>query len=498
MATAPTIADIQHVEVLAIGAGFTGIGLGIKLTRKGFHDFVILEREGDVGGTWRDNTYPGVACDVPAHLYSFSFKLNPNWSKIQAPGGEIWNYLRDCVTDEGFWDNIRLNTDVTRATWHEDSKRWLVETTNGTWSAKFLVTACGHLSDTRTPDIDGLDTFPGDIFHTARWNHDIPLEGKRIALVGTGASAVQVFPELQAIAESVVLFQRSAPYFFIPSGKHQAVTDAQRRLFARYPQAMRDIRSEIFWYSEGNFPPRVQVPKLLEKARSASLKYLEESITDPELRAKLTPNYEIGCKRILGPGRFYATILQENVTLEASALTRVEGSKVFGASGEGYDVDVIVFATGFDATEPKFASIIFGVGGQTLAESWKDGMKATASITTPGFPNLFITNGPNTSLGHNSAVFIIESQIDYIVDTLSYVHTHAVERFETTAESEQEYVDSVAARAVGSVWLAGGCNNWYVDRRTQRLTVSWPDFAYQFRQENSIFNPEDYVLEPTA
>ncbi len=488
-------ARVTEVELLAIGAGFTGIGLGIKLTRQGFHDFVILERAGDVGGTWRDNTYPGVACDVPAHLYSFSFKLNPHWSKIQAPGAEIWKYLRDCVTDEGFSDKIRLNTDVTRATWDEDARRWLVETTNGTWSAKFLVTACGHLSDTRMPNIPGLDSFPGDIFHTARWNHDVSLEGKRIALIGTGASAVQVFPELQEIASSVVLFQRSAPYFFIPSGKHQAFTDAQRRLFERYPQAMRDVRAEIFWYSEGNFPPRIQVPKLLEKARKASLDYLEASISDPELRAKLTPNYEIGCKRILGPGRFYATILQENVTLEASALTRVEGSTVYGAEGNGYEVDAIIFATGFDATEPKFASIIHGIDGESLAESWVDGMKATASITTPGFPNLFITNGPNTSLGHNSAVYIIESQIDYIVDTMNYIHSQGVDTFETTPESEAAYVDSVAARAEGSVWLAGGCNNWYVDRRTHRLTVSWPDFAYQFRQENAHFNPAEYTLE---
>jgi len=486
--------EVTHVDVAIIGAGFAGIGLGIKLKRKGFESFVILERANDVGGTWRDNTYPGVACDVPAHLYSFSFRLNPKWSKVQSPGSEIWDYLRDSVTEEGLTEHVQLNTDVIGATWDEDSSRWHVETTNGSWSAQFLVTACGHLSDTNLPNIEGLAGFAGDIFHTARWNHEVSLEGKRIGLVGTGASAVQVLPELQAVASDVVVFQRSAPYFFVPSGKHAEFSTAQKRLFERYPEAMREMRSEIFWYGEGNFPARMRVPKSLETARNASLSYLESMISDPELRAKLTPDYEIGCKRILGPGRYYASILQDNVTLEASALAQVDGSTAYSADGAAFDLDVLVFATGFDATEPKFATIIHGRDGLTLADSWIDGMKSTASISTPGFPNLFITNGANTSLGHNSAIYIVESQIDYIVSALDYVADRELVAVETTVESEQAYVADVAERSAGSVWLAGGCHNWYVDPRTNTLTISWPDFAYQFRQENSEFNPASYRL----
>ena len=492
-----TFSDVEviYVEVAVIGAGFTGIGLGIRFKRDAFDSFVILERGDDVGGTWRDNTYPGVACDVPAHLYSYSFRLNPNWSTIQAPGGEICDYLRDGVRDEGITDHVRLNTDVTRAAWNDDTARWLVETTNGTWSAKFLVTACGHLSDTRVPSIEGLDTFTGELFHTARWNHDVPLDGKRIGLVGTGASAVQVLPELQRVGSEVVIFQRSAPYFFVPSGKPPEFSAAQKRLFQRYPETMREMRAEIFWYSEGNFPARIKVPKLLEQARNASLRYLETTIADPDLRAKLTPDYEIGCKRILGPGKYYASVLQDNVTLEASALSRVDRETVYSAAGSAFELDVLVFATGFDATEPRFATFIHGRDGATLAESWSEGMKSTASITTPGFPNLFITNGANTSLGHNSSVYIIESQIDYILSTLAYVEQHGVDVVETTPESEQAYVDDLARRSEGSVWLAGGCHNWYVDPRTNTLTITWPDFAYQFREENSRFDPASYRLE---
>ena len=488
--------DPFDIEIAIIGAGFAGIGTGIRLKREGHDSFVILERAHDVGGTWRDNTYPGVACDVPAHLYSFSFRLNPHWSTVQAPGGEIWDYLRDAVREEGLTDHVRVNTEVTCATWQSDRARWLVETTDGTWSAKFLVTACGHLSDTRVPDVEGLESFSGDVFHTARWNHDVSLEGRRVGLVGTGASAVQVLPELQRVASEVVVFQRSAPYFFVPSGKPPEFSEAQKRLFERYPEAMREMRSEIFWYGEGNFPARIRVPRLLEKARSASLNYLAEAIPDPELRAKLTPDYEIGCKRILGPGRYYASLLQDNVTLEASALAGVDGSAVTSADGSTFELDVLVFATGFDATEPLFATLIHGRDGRSLADSWSDGMKSTASITTPGFPNLFITSGANTSLGHNSSVYIIESQIDYILSALEYVAGEDVDVIETTPESEASYVASLAERSDGSVWLAGGCHNWYVDPRTQTLTITWPDFAYQFREENSRFDPTSYVLEP--
>ncbi len=497
-ATATTRRQAITVDVAVIGAGFAGIGLGIRLERDGFDSFVILERAGDVGGTWRDNTYPGVAGDVPAHLYSYSFRLNPGWSRIQAPGAEIWQYLRDCVIDEGIAEHVRLNTEVTRATWDDGEARWLVETTNGCWSAKFLVTACGHLSDTRLPGVAGLDTFTGDLFHTARWDHDISLEGKRVGLVGTGASAVQVLPELQRVASEVVVFQRSAPYFFVPSGKRPEFTDAQKRMFERYPETMREMRADIFWYSEGNFPARIKVPKLLELARDASLKYLEASVTDPELRAKLTPDYEIGCKRILGPGRYYSSILQDNVTLEASALARVDGTAAISANGTSFDLDVLVFATGFDATEPRFATLIHGRDDIRLADSWREGMKSTASITTPGFPNLFITSGANTSLGHNSSVYIIEAQIDYILSALEYAAQHDVDVLEATPESQQAYVDDLARRSAGTVWLAGGCHNWYVDRRTHTLTVTWPDFAFQFREENSEFDPASYRFERAA
>ena len=491
-----TTKETVQTGIIVVGAGFAGVGMGIRLKREGFNDFVIIERAHDVGGAWRDNTYPGVACDVSSHLYSFSFLPNPRWSRLRAPGREIQEYLQRGALEEGLLDHLRFDSPMEQATWNDATNRWIVETPEVTYSAQFLVAACGHLSDENLPDIPGRDTFTGDLFHSARWNHGVPLDGKRIALVGSGASAIQLLPELAKVGAEVVVFQRS-PAYIIPS-PNPAYSEAEQRLFERSPETLRSLRAEMFWLAEGNFAARRGVPRYLEAARKLSLNHLENSVKDPELKAKLTPDYEIGCKRLLGSNQYYPTLQEEHVTLEASALARIDGNTVISADGNEFQVDIIVFATGFEATEPLFANLIYGQDQLQLADAWGEGMTAYASNTTHGFPNMFIMNGPNTSSGHNSAIYILEAQMDYILGALRFADESGILALEVTEEAESEYVEDVRQRSVGTVWVDGGCRNWYVDSRTGALTVTWPDFMYAFRQENATFDPEAYAIRQPA
>ncbi|WP_072803258.1 flavin-containing monooxygenase [Rhodococcoides yunnanense] len=480
-------------DTVIVGAGFAGLGMGIKLKRSGFDDFVIIERESDLGGAWRDNTYPGVACDVPSHVYSYSFRTNPHWSRVRAPGSEILEYLRTCAREEGLLSYLRFDAPMDRATWDQDSGRWIVETPSVTYSARFLVTACGHLADEKLPDLPGVDSFAGEYFHSARWNHEVSLEGKRIALIGSGASAIQLLPELAKVGSEVVVFQRS-PAYIMPS-PNPVYSEADQRLFERSPDTLRALRTETFWTAEANFAARRGVPKYLEAGRKIPLGHLDRSVSDPELKAKLTPDYELGCKRLLGSDLYYPALQQDHVTLEASALARIDGSRVISAAGNSFEVDVVVFATGFEAAEPVFANVVYGRDGLQLAESWSQGMTAYASNTTHGFPNLFIMNGPNTSSGHNSAIYILEAQMDYILGAVTFAEEEGAHVLEVTSEAEAEYVADVRQRSEGTVWLDGGCRNWYVDRRTGALTLIWPDFMHAFRELNATFEPDAYSID---
>lgn len=488
-----TTQPVVETHTVIVGAGFAGVGMGIRLKQEGFNDFVIIERAHDVGGAWRDNTYPGVACDVSSHLYSLSFRPNPNWSRLRAPGAEILEYLRTAAHEEGLTPHLRFGAPMTHAQWDESAQRWLITTPETTYSAQFLITACGHLADENLPNVPGIQSFTGDLFHSARWNHEVSLSNQRIALIGSGASAIQLLPELAKIGSEVTVFQRS-PAYIIPS-PNPDYSAAQQRLFARSPETLKTLRAEMFWLAEGNFAARRGVPKYLEAARKVSLDHLEQSVSDPELRAKLTPDYEIGCKRLLGSSLYYPALQQDHVTLEASALAEIDGNRVISADGNSYEVDIIVFATGFEATEPLFANVIYGRDGLQLAESWSDGMTAYASNTTHGFPNMFIMNGPNTSSGHNSAIYILEAQMDYILGALKFATETGTASLDVTPEAEAGYVADVHQRSIGTVWVDGGCRNWYVDPRSGNLTVTWPDFMHAFRQENATFSPDAYALK---
>ncbi|WP_236792271.1 NAD(P)/FAD-dependent oxidoreductase [Amycolatopsis sp. GM8] len=483
---------LTDVETIVVGAGFAGVGLGIQLVRAGRTSFVILERADDVGGTWRDNTYPGVACDVPSHLYSFSFHPKADWSRVFSPGAEIWQYLRDAARDEGVLPHVRLGADMRTCRWDPQARRWIVHTSSGTYTGRFLVLAAGHLADEKLPDIPGVESFPGDLFHSARWRHDRPLAGKRVGVVGSGASAIQIVPSIVDDVSELVIFQRSAPWLM--PRRDRAYSDAEKRMFQRDPASRVSVRTEWFWNLEFNYAARRRLEPFFSGAKAVARAHLASQVPDPDLRHKLTPDYELGCKRVLISSDFYPAVAKDNVTLEPSALSRVDGSSAISAAGNSYELDTLVFATGFEAADPPFAANVYGKDGRSLAEHWAGGMHALQSAGVPGFPNMFIINGPNTGLGHNSVVYMIESQLRYVLGAMDYADQHALATLEPDAGAERTYLAEVRQRSEGTVWLEGGCRSWYVDPGSGELTIIWPDFAHVFRDRNSVFEPSGYAV----
>lgn len=482
---------VHQTSIIIVGAGFAGLGMAMRLKQEGMDDFVILERAEDVGGAWRDNTYPGVACDVPSHLYSFSYMPKPDWSRVFSPGEEIWDYLRECAQKSGLVPHIHFGSELQSADWDASSRRWTVTTPHGKWSSQYLITATGVLADAHLPNIPGVDGFTGAAFHSARWDHSVSLEGKRVGVVGSGASAIQIVPELAKTAGELVVFQRSAPY--IVPRPDRAYEEGEKRSFERLPETMDALRSEIFWSGEYMYAQRRAVPTMLAEARTMALDHLADQIPDTDLREKLTPDYEIGCKRVLIANTYYPAFTMDHVTLETSALSTVNGGKAVASSGNEYELDALIFATGFEAPEPPVAHRIHGRDGVKLVDQWDQGMQAYDSTAVPGFPNMFMVLGPNTGLGHHTMVFMIEAQVDYILGALDHAKENNFDVLEARPEAEAEYLADIEARATGTVWLDGGCKFWYRDPRSDRLTVLWPDFAYAFRDENGTFHPEGYT-----
>ncbi|KTR89707.1 4-hydroxyacetophenone monooxygenase, partial [Microbacterium testaceum] len=391
---------MRTIDVAIVGAGFAGLAMAGALRRAGRDDLVVLERADDVGGTWRDNTYPGVACDVPAHLYSLAAHPNAHWSRTFAPGGEIQAYLRDVAAREGLGDRLRLRTPMLGAQWDAIDAVWRIDTGAEPLTARSLVLACGRLTEPHVPAIDGLESFEGALFHSARWDHDVDLTGKRVAVVGTGASAVQLVPELARRAAHVTLFQRT-PAWIVPRGGSE-IPLAERERLLENPGDLARLRAELYTEGEARFASRSGDAAASATAREAALAHLHAQVSDPALRAALTPDYAFGCKRVLLSDAFYPAVASDAVTLEPTALTAVDGSTLTAASGAEFEADVLVLATGFASAEQPYADLVRGDDG-TLAEHWSEGMTSFGSTVVAGFPNLFVLNGPNASLGHNSA-----------------------------------------------------------------------------------------------
>ncbi len=477
------------VDVVVVGAGFAGLGMAGALRRAGRDDVVVIERAGDVGGTWRDNTYPGVACDVPAHLYSYAAHPHAGWSRTFAEGPEIQAYLRDVAA--GVSDRIRLHTPLAGAEWDAETSVWRIDTGAEILRARSLVLACGRLTEPHVPAIDGLETFRGPLFHSARWDHDVDLTGKRVAVVGTGASAVQLVPELAQTAAHVTLFQRT-PAWIVPRGGGEIPAEEREHL-AENPGALARLRAELYAEGEARFASRSGDAAASAAARDAALAHLHAQVADPALRAALTPDYAFGCKRVLLSDAFYPAVASDRVTLEPTALDRVDGSTLTAASGRRHEADVLVLATGFASTQQPYADLVRGED-ETLAEHWSTGMTSFGSTVVAGFPNLFVLNGPNASLGHNSAVLMIEEQAAYVVRALAERDRRPDRVLRVRPEAEAAYTDEIAAAAASTPWMTGGCRNWYVDERSGRLTLLWPGTVQAFHErltgtDGSEFEP---------
>ncbi|MDU0328571.1 NAD(P)/FAD-dependent oxidoreductase [Microbacterium sp. KSW2-21] len=482
---------MRIIDTVVVGAGFAGLAMAGALRRAGRDDVIVLERATDVGGTWRDNTYPGVACDVPAHLYSLAAHPNAGWSRTFAPGGEIQAYLRDVAAREGLVDKLRLRTPMLGAAWDAETSVWRIDTGSEELLARSLVLACGRLTEPFVPTIPGLESFAGPLFHSARYDHDVDLTGKRVAVVGTGASAVQLVPELARRAAHVTLFQRT-PAWIVPRGGGD-IPLAERERLADNPGALARLRAELYAEGEQRFASRSGDAVASAAARDAALAHLHAQVADPALRAALTPDYAFGCKRVLLSDAFYPAVASDAVTLEPTELASVEGSTLTAASGERYEADVLVLATGFASAEQPYADLVRG-DDETLAEHWSAGMTSFGSTVVSGFPNLFVLNGPNASLGHNSAVLMAEEQAAYVVRALSERDRRPERVLRVRPEAEAAYTAEIDAAAASTPWMTGGCRNWYVDARSGRLTLLWPGTVQSFRErltgaDGSEFEP---------
>jgi cation diffusion facilitator CzcD-associated flavoprotein CzcO len=482
--------SVDHRIVIA-GAGFSGLGAAIRLRQAGIEDFVVLERGDDVGGTWRANTYPGCQCDVPSHLYSFSFAPNPEWSRTFSLQPEIWEYLRGCAERYGVMGHMRFGHTVMSATWEEEYQHWRVETSHGPLTAEIVISGMGGLSEPSIPNIPGLESFTGAAFHTAEWDHEVELEGKRVAVVGTGASAIQVVPNIQPRVKELRLFQRTPPW--IMPHADRPISGRERRLYRRFPLAQRAMREAIYWARELFVLPFLH-PRLAVGGERIARRHLRRQVGDRALRAKLKPRYRMGCKRVLISNEYYPALQRENVQLVTEGIREIGLHGIVTEDGVEHEVDAIIFGTGFHVSDMPFAEFVRGRDGRSLAEVWQGTAQAHLGTTVAGFPNLFLLLGPNTGLGHTSVVFMIECQIQYVMDCLRTMREHDLQAIEPRAEAQRAFIADIRRRERGTVWVTGGCASWYLDANGANSTV-WPGPTWRYRERMRRFKPEEYHLK---
>ena len=487
-----TVRSNSDFTIVVVGAGFAGLGMGIRLKQAGIESFTILEKADDVGGTWRDNSYPGCACDVPSHLYSYSFEPYPGWTRTYSRQPEIWDYLRRCAEKYRLRPHIRFNTELDRAAFDDASGTWRIRTKQGgSLRAKALILATGGLSNPAYPKIDGIDAFQGKSFHSQQWDHGYDLRGKRVAVIGTGASAIQLVPQIAPRVERLDLYQRTPPW--ILPRPDRAITPRERERFARHPGLQRLVRTATYWLMELRVLPFVIGPRLMRYIQRIGERHLAARIPDPALRKKLTPDYTIGCKRILIADDYYPTLLRANVHLIAEGIREIRAHGIVARDGTERETDAIIYATGFRATEPVERDVIKGREGVDIWDAWREGPEAFLGTTVAGFPNLFMIIGPNTGLGHTSMIFMIESQVEYILDALRTMRVRNLKDVEVRAEVQAEYNRRIQARLQRAVWSAGGCKSWYLDAHGKNVTL-WPGFTWRFRRLTRRFRPHHYVL----
>ncbi|SFF32725.1 Predicted flavoprotein CzcO associated with the cation diffusion facilitator CzcD [Fontimonas thermophila] len=480
--------------IVIVGTGFAGLGMGIALKKAGIESFTILERAQSVGGTWRDNHYPGCACDVQSHLYSFSFEPNPDWTRMFAQQPEIKAYLERCAEKYGLLPHIRFGAEVVQARYDETARLWTVTTRDGrSFPARVLISGMGGLSTPAYPDLPGLDRFKGKAFHSAEWDHAYDLTDKRVAVIGTGASAIQFVPQIQRQVARLDVYQRTPPW--IMPKPDRPIGAFERSLYRRFPILQRLYRSFIYWLLETRVLGFVIDPRIMKLAARVSLAHLKRQVRDPELRRKLTPDYTFGCKRVLISDDYYPALTQPNVALITTAIREVREHGIVTADGVEHPTDCIIFGTGFKAQDPLPRGTIFGRGGIDLLDAWKEGPEAYKGTTIAGFPNLFMIVGPNTGLGHSSMVYMIESQVAYILDAIRQMRTQGWSAVEVKPERQARYNADLQRRLQRAIWTAGGCRSWYLNDQGRNTTL-WPGFTFRFRQLLARFDADDYLVEP--
>ncbi|WP_128375938.1 flavin-containing monooxygenase [Streptomyces cavernae] len=486
------MAGHEHVRVAVIGSGFGGLGAAVRLRREGITDFVVLERADSVGGTWRDNSYPGCACDVPSHLYSFSFAPNPDWPRAFSGQEHIRDYLERVTDVFRLRPHIRFGAEVKLMIWDPERLRWEIETSGGRFSADVVVSATGPLSEPRIPDIPGLDSFPGKVFHTARWDHDHDLRGERVAVIGTGASAIQIVPEIQPHVSRLTLFQRTPPWV-LPRVDRE-IGALERRLHRALPFTTQIRRGFLWGIRELQVHAFTKRPGELRLVEQVARRNLARTVKDPELRARLTPNYRMGCKRILLSNSYYPAVVRPNVDVISGGLSEVRGSTLVASDGSTAEADVIVFGTGFHVTDMPIAERVVGAEGRTLSESWREGMRALRGASAAGFPNWLSIIGPNTGLGNSSMILMIESQLNYMADFLRQLDVLGGRvALDARPGAVDDWNRKVQERMRRTVWSTGGCTSWYLDERGNNSAL-WPGTTGEFRSATRRVDLAEYEV----
>lgn len=478
--------------VAIIGTGFAGLGMAIRLKQRGW-PVTVFEKSDDVGGVWRDNTYPGAACDVPSHLYSYSFEPKPDWSHRYGSQPEIHDYLRHCARKHSLHENIRFGTTITAADFDESRGKWTLTAEDGsTFTADAVVSACGQLRIPSVPELPGRDRFAGRSFHTARWDHTQDLDGERVGVIGTGATAIQVVPAIVDKVKQLTLFQRTPPYL-IPRTNSPYSTRAQR-LLARFPVLQHLNRLRLFAQYESRVVGFAYLPALMRAYEARFRKRLRDQVPDPAKRSALQPDYRMGCKRILLSSEFYPALNRANLHLETDSVKEIVPEGVRTADGRTHELDVIVYATGFRAHDFVTPMRVTGRGGRKLDTEWQEGAQAHLGISVSGFPNFFLLYGPNTNLGHNSIVYMIERQIGYTLQALDVLHQRNLRYLDVLPEVQRDFDEHVQRRTRDTVF-GSGCDSWYLTA-SGRNTNNWPSSVLEYRKLTRTIDPEQYERVP--
>ncbi|WP_342151131.1 NAD(P)/FAD-dependent oxidoreductase [Methylorubrum sp. SB2] len=479
------------LDLVIVGAGFSGLAMAIRADRAGFPRFVVIEKAERIGGTWRDNTYPGAASDVPAHLYSLSFAPRSDWSRLFPRQGELQAYLEALVAEHGLANRLRLATTVRGATYDEAACLWRVETDRGVVAARVLVGAVGALHAPARPALPGLDAFAGPCFHTAEWDHGCDLRGKRVGVIGTGASAVQIVPEIAGRTAHLTLFQRS-PAWILP--RHDRPYGAGAKTLLKVGPLRRLYRASLFWRRELTaLLGFTRVSRLTAGAESLARAHLKRAITDPDLRRRLTPSYRLGCKRVLLSDDFYPALTRPDVSLVTQAIRAVTPHGIVTADGTAHPLDVLILATGFAPAGSYDRLALTGRGGRTLGQAWREGADAFQGIALAGFPNFFLLLGPNTGLGHNSVLAMVEAQVAHVLGALRWLAKNPGRAVEVRADAQSAFRDAIDARLSDSIWARGGCGSWYLDGEGRNRTL-WPGTATAYRRGAGRLRRRDYAL----